>query len=912
MVSLSCEVLSCWWYLKMKTKDLLIFCFCFLVSCKQELFVEKLTCEYHVNPIAIETSYPKLSWQLKSDEGNIYQQAYRILVTDQKELLEEEEGNIWDSGIVESGQSVQVLYAGKKLEPYQTYYWKVKIWDQKGRESAWSKISQWRQMPTNPKMNWIGFTNKADTKNQVSSIWFRKTFHLENLPEGNVYAEVATPGYYELYINGKKVGLDVLSPSVSGKDKRTFYVTYDIGPYLQKGINTVGIWLAKGWYGVGPIPVAFHCEISQNGDFVVLNSDASWKAAVSNYSTLGSWDWAQFGGECCNAEKRNTNWNLPDFDDYSWESVDVLSQPSPVIEAQPCELNRANVLIQPQCIKELDFGCYEIDFGKNLTGNYRVKFPPLQKGDTVRMYFADVRWDSAQPVQTPAGIVRGCGIGERLFTCGRDTFRYSTHNQYSMFIASGKGNEEFISKFNPLGFRYIVIEGLKESPLEASAYLVETDLARIGSFDCSDSLLMRMHDVNDWTLRCLNQGAVYVDCPTRERLGYGDGQVSVESSIMNYYMPNFYRKFVKDWILRQDSISGAMPNVAPNYFGGGGLGWPGIVAAIAWRNYLYYADKSLLEYSFIPMQRYLNYIESQCADGIYRGPDNVWNSIGDWLAPDRGMDTNRWPNRRQNDFFNNCYRVILWRTQLKAAQALFMQKEIDTCTKKIKELSQLIHEYYYDKKNEYYVSDEQTYLLMPLVAGIVPDALKERIKEKLFSRLSESYKIGTGMLGTYFLIQYLQENDCNDLLYKIVAHKNYPGWGYMLSQGATTWWEQWNGYWSQIHSCFTSLDGWFYQGIAGIRPDIANPGMKKFILKPAFIQKLKYAKAEIESMYGKIESFWQRKGEDVVLRVEIPCNSSALLILPSGYYIEEGNSMINCRNLHSGKYLFVCKKNKSC
>lgn len=479
-----------------------------------------------------------------------------------------------------------------------------------------------------------------------------------------------------------------------------------------------------------------------------------------------------------------------------------------------------------------------------------------------------------------------------------------------ILIGSGDGDDEFKSKFNYHGFRYVIVEGSCEISDKSVSCFVETDLKRVGHFECSNDLLNKMHEVNDRTMRALNLGGVYVDCPTRERLGYGDAQVSIESSIMNYYMPNFYRKFIKDWVLRQDPITGAMPNVAPNYSGGGGLGWPGIVAAMTWKNYLYYGDKEILEYSYDSMRSYLDYIESRCVNGIYKAPNKKWESIGDWLAPGRGMDTNNWPSKELSDFFNNCYRVILWRIQYLSARALNKESDALYCERKIEKLRKDIHEFYYKEKEQIYVSDEQTYLLMPLISGIVPESLEEIIEGKLIKSLSSKNKIGTGMLGTYFLIQYLQEKGYNELLYKLVSHQDYPGWGYMILQGATIWWEQWNGYWSHIHSCFTSLDGWFYQGIAGIRPCEEFPGMKKIVIRPTFTNDLEYIDVSTESLYGKICVSWNRKNDDVLLNVEIPSNSSALLSLPKGYYIDYNNSITSDIELKSGKYSFVCKHKK--
>lgn len=848
---------------------------------RAQLSVEELRCNLAQAPLAVEDSIPILSWRIKAGYRNVEQIAYHILVSDSKSLLDSNIGNIWDSGKVNSDNSFNVQYAGEELKSGNIYYWKVRIWDNHNSISEWSDVSWWRQSKKNILFNWIGFTNKTDNEKQVSSIWFRKEYVLSALSKEKVYAEISTPGYYELYINGRKVGSDVLSPSVSGKDKRIFYVVYDIGKYLYEGNNVFAIWLGKGWNGPGPIPFSFSCSIPQKNGDLKINTDSTWMCAVSGYSTLGKWTWGDFGGECYDARMENRNWNKGGLDLTLWHNAEELLSPSPSVVAQPCELNRKNTSFRCKSIKELDNSVYEIDFGKSLTGSYEVTFPKLNKGDSVKLYFADVRWNSIHPVNTPAGLIKVGGLGDRIYTCGTDTVRYITYNQRSVYIASGDDEpEKFESKFNPLGFRYIIIEGLKDKPIEVRACLIETDLRRTGYFECSDTLFMHMHKTNDWTLRCLNQGGVYVDCPTRERLGYGgDAQVSIESSVMNYYMPLFYKKFLVDWLLRQNLQSGELPNVAPNYHGGGGIGWPGIIFSLSWKYYIYYGDRTLLELSYPHLKLYLKYLDSKCKNEIYYSDEDIWQSIGDWLAPGRGMDTNNWPTIRMADFFNNCYRIYLWDIFRKISKVLNKGEDYNYSILKLADLRDLVHRTFYDEENQFYVSEEQAYLVMPLYTKVVPDSLKQTLFDRLERNILQKGTLDTGMLGTYFLIQYLIEQDRNDLLFKMFHHSRYPGWGYMLSQGATVWWEQWNGYYSQMHACFTSLDSWFYQGLAGIQPIDGLAGMKCYRIRPAYDLPINYVNGTIESMFGVVRSEWKKDCNGLNINLIVPPNTKAELWL---------------------------------
>ncbi len=233
--------------------------------------------------------------------------------------------------------------------------------------------------------------------------------------------------------------------------------------------------------------------------------------------------------------------------------------------------------------------------------------------------------------------------------------------------------------------------------------------------------------------------------------------------------------------------------------------------------------------------------------------------------------------------FNNCYLIYLREQWAQMADVLGRHEEAQACRSVMERLRPLIHAAFFDKEKQFYVLDEQSYYLMPLMTGVVPEKLRPAIMKKLEKCIQITRKghLDTGMLGTYFLMNYLMEIGRNDLLWLIVTQKDYPGWGYMLDQGATTWWEQWNGYWSQIHSCFTSLDGWFYQGLAGIRPDKSEPGFRKFIIKPALVGDLTWVKCYHDSPYGRIVSNWKLDGQKLTMEVTIPANAIATVYVPA-------------------------------
>jgi alpha-L-rhamnosidase len=604
---------------------------------------------------------------------------------------------------------------------------------------------------------------------------------------------------------------------------------------------------------------------------------------ASTHSLVGKWAWNEFGGECVDARRAIPGWNEPECTTGTWTPVEETAAPQTEATAQACPRNRIGQVIPMVACTTLGTNVWELDFGTNLTGWLRLRLPQLKPGEKVVMSYADKRFQPAGSDDTPAGKI-GPATTPKTVETPKGPINYQTFNQFDEFISAGKTGEQFCSKFNYHGFRYVIVEGVPVPPApgDAEALLIESDLEPAGDFSCSNDLFNRIHQANLWTIRNLNLGGYMVDCPHRERLGYGDGQVGIESQVMNLQAAAFYGKWAVDWLDAQKPFNGEMPHTAPDWGGGGGPAWGGTGCVLPWKLYLYYGDQRLLEHAYESMRRYVAFLEGRCENDVLRRYGGEWDFIGDWVPPGRGMDTSNWPGKPAAELFNNCYRVYLWQILERSARALGKTEDAESCAAKLTELRPPIHAAFYDASKQLYVLDEQSYQVMPLLTGIVPDDLRGAIQKKLedIILLKGKGHLDTGMLGTYFLIQYLQESGHNDLLHTLFNQTTYPGWGYMLSQGATTFWEQWNGYWSQIHSCFTSPGGWFYQGLAGIRPDASAPGFKKIIIAPAVVGDLTWVKCGYDSSHGRIVSNWRRDGDTLSMEVTIPANTTAMVSLP--------------------------------
>jgi alpha-L-rhamnosidase len=712
--------------------------------------------------------------------------------------------------------------------------------------------------------------------------WFRGDFDLTGKPEFATVT-VHSHAYFELYVNGEKVGDDVLTPAVADAKSQTFTITYDVARLLKPGKNCLGLWMSKGW--AERVAVRAQLDALVDGQKVTFGTGPDWKTRPSGYSHIGKWHWGDFGGERIDAAAHLPDWSMPGIETDAWANAVEAAAPqgAPVNLVGP--LNRIGERISAKTITALADGRYEIDFGTNLTGWLHLKFPPLKAGQLVRLHFADRIFPEGVHASPIGNITVHGGSCISFPREGGGNNLYQIYKQTSEFVSAGAADEEFQHKFNYAGFRYVVIEGLDSAPRveNATALLVESALADAGSFECSDPLLNRIHQANRWTIRALNLGGYYVDCPHRERMGYGDGQVAVQGMMMNFDASHFYSKWVRDWRLALEKKHEHLPYIAPPFEKtGGGPPWPGGIARIPWQHFLHYGDLAILEENITAARDYCEYLDSRSTHDVLRAWGAGFSFIGDWVPPNRGMDTSNWPSQQMAEFFCNCYRVHLWQLVAKMADALGRKDEAEHARSRADAIGKATHAAFFDAANKCYVIDEQIYYAFPLLVGIAPESEREALQENLTRCIVEKNKghLDTGMLGTMLLIEHLRKAGRDDLILGIYQKKDYPGWGYMVEQGATTLWEQWNGHWSQIHSCFTSADNWLYEGLAGIRPDPAKPGFKNVIIQPAIVGDITWAKAHHDGPYGRITSHWKREGNQLTMEVTIPPNSSATVHVP--------------------------------
>jgi hypothetical protein len=841
--------------------------------------VEGLRCEYLVNPLGIDVEQPRLSWALISSARERGQSAYQILVASSLQDLQRNNGDLWNSGKVGDAQTTFVAYDGKPLESGMRAWWKVRVWDEQGR-AAWSEPAHWSMgllHDADWRGHWIGLARPASVKEgtPLPFPWLRKTFTLDERPE-RATAYVNALGYYELYVNGRKVDDAVLAPAVVDYSRRNWYVTHDIASYLIKGRNSVALWLGRGWYvrghpGVvydGPLVRAQFAIALPGGKAVNVETDGTWKAKASPITPLGKGTaFGDYGGEHYDAQLDLPDWNAASLDDSAWEAATTFDPPRVATSAQMVEPNRILETIQPVKIDKTAGG-WLIDMGKNFTGWLELRLPSnMAAGKNLKIEFAD---------DPPTGN------------------RYATFNQRDEYVTRAGAGQTVRSRFNYHAFRYAHVTGLDQAPALADVrgYFIRTAYSRAGQFESSNELLNRIYRLVTWTYECLTLGGYVVDCPTRERLGYGgDAGTSIETGMFNFDAGGLYNRWSANWRDAQDRQSGDLPYTAPNYpdQGGGGPMWSGFVVTMPWQLYLNYGDKRALETNYPMIQKWLAFAETKTKDHILEPYVSIgirqmqWNYLGDWVAPHRdsaGQDIAR--NAVAARFINNCHYLYTIELAAKIAAVLVKPADAALYAERADTLRRALHAQFFDAAKNSYATGEQPYLAFPLLIGVAPPEVRAAVLQNLEEtiRVKNTGHFDAGMHGLYFLLKELMEEDRNDLIYEMATKKDFPGWGNMLEKGATTSWESWTGG-SHIHDTLISIGAWFIEGIGGIRVDEKAPGFRHFLLKPAPVGDLTFARTQYKSVHGVIVSDWRI--ENGVLRASItaPPGTTATLYLPT-------------------------------
>jgi len=877
--------------------------------------VTKMNCEQSADPLALDTEHPRFGWQLQSRVSGSHQSAYDI------EIYTTEKGDnklVWSSGKVVSSQSQFVPYTGsQRLERTVKYMWRVKVWNEHDKPSAWSKDAEFRLAPLLKFMNarWIGAISREDAhlpsgrkfhstvlkkpENKAlweavdslsaKSIYLRRCFIADkNIVEATAY--VCGLGLYEFSLNGNKIGDSEFAPLNSDYDKTVYYNVYDVTANLRKGVNAIGVLLGNGFYNVqgggryrklqisfGPPTLFFKMIVRySDGSSKEILSGPEWKYSFSpiTFNSI-------YGGEDYNACLEQKGWNKPGFNDSNWLPVVVQQAPKGRLRSQQAAPVKIMKHYDVKSINRLSDKSV-LDMGQNLAG-----FPEItvngKRGATVRLT-----------------------VGESLNPDGTVSQKNTGSKHYYEYTLKGEGDEHWHPRFSYYGFRYIQVEGacLKGDKTKANLPLIKkiqscfvyNSAQEVGEFNCSNTIFNNAHRIINMAVKSNMQG-VFTDCPHREKLGWlEETHLNGPGLFFNYDLTKFIPKVMQD-ISDAQHPNGLVPSIAPEYveFEGNfqdSPEWGGASVILPWMYYEYYGDNSLIIKYYSTMKRYVDYLTSRADNHI------VNHGLGDWYDYD---------GKRAGFSRNTPIPLVgtahyLWNIQLlsKAADMIGNKQDKEFYAELAKEVKKAYNDKFFDVKTRQYGTGSQCSNAIPLFLDIVEPQYRADVLANLVKDIrAHGNRLTTGDVGNRYLFQTLARNGLNEVMYQMNNHEDAPGYGFQVKYGATTLTEQWDPRegTSWNHFMMGQIDEWFYTWLAGIQSVPTEPGFQKLIINPQVVGDLKYVSASYNTLYGKVSVDWKVENGLFTLNVEIPVNCSATIILPNKekHFVESGKQMFTVK-----------------
>ena len=858
-----------------------------------ELNPTRLRCEYREDPLGIDTRWPRLSWELQSDERGQIQRAYRILVASRRTILDNDRGDLWDSKKVVSNRTLHIVYSGRKLRSAQRVYWKVCAWGKTGQQGPWSEPASWEMALLEPKSwegRWINDGKEFPAAENAlfqedPAPLFRKEFAVSKKIR-HARAYISGLGYYELRLNGRRVGDSVLDPAWTDYAKRVYYSVYDVAELIQDGTNAVGITLGNGWYNPlplqmwGKINLREHLAIGRPRVLLQLNIEFedNTKQTISTNT-----DWAVadgpirknsvYLGERYDARCERAGWDRPAFDESGWNRPAIATEPLGLFRTQPLPPIRVTKTLKPVTLTEPSPGVTVFDFGQNFAGWVRLKVRG-PAGACVRMRYGELLHDdgSLNGLTACAGQIKNKPVEP-----GSD--RPATAWQQDEYLLKGEGEEIYTPRFTFHGFRYVEVTGYPGKPtLDALEGLrLNTAVESSGEFACSNDMFNRIQEMVRWT-ELSNIFGVQSDCPHREKFGYGGDIVgSGEMGILNFDMAAFYRKAVED-LADAARPNGGFTETAPCVgIADGGLGdqagpvgWGVAHPWLQRQLFRYYGDTRLIQEQYERTKRWVELLGVTAKDHIL---DNGLSDHESLVPKPRALTGTA--------FYH--YSVA---SLAKFARMLNKKEDAKRYTALVDQIKDAFNAKFLDPKSGRYDAGTQCCQSTAWWAGLAPKESRANVGQVLVDDILKNRDghISGGIFGTKFTLLALTEMGRADVAYAMVNKKDFPGWGYMLENGATTLWEHWtkdaNTY-SHNHPMFGSVSEWFYKALAGIQAAPTADGFNQILIAPNIVGDLEWVRCHYDSIRGRIESNWRIEGDDLHLDIRIPPNTTAFVQIPT-------------------------------
>ncbi len=840
--------------------------FCCIVTLRHSyardlnLKVVGLNCEYETNPIGMDLQSPRLSWSIESGQRGVLQTSYQIIVSNSMEELSGNHANVWDSGKINTNKATGISYNGPELSSRQRYYWKVKIWTNDNKESEWSEPAFFETGLLRPEdwlSDWITYVPGIPGK----VLYFKTTF-TKNKPIKQARAYISGLGFYEMQINKRKVGDYVLDPAQSTYSKRIYYSTFDVTDYLSEENNAILVSVAPGWYGIPSLRIQVEIEYSDGSrGWITSNDMRHVTTGPIVCSTI-------FDGEYYDARLAIPDLYKPGVPvglmNKDWAWAHNTEDPGHNMVSQKVEPIKVVDSIVPSIIKEPKAGIYVVDAGRNLAGWVELKVKG-ERGTKISLKYAESIYKDGMVNQENLRNAKA-----------EDTY-----------VLAGNGVETWHPSFTYHGFRYIQIEGFPYRPQngDITVQIVRSSVNPTGKFSCSNKLLNDIHQMIVNT-ESSNLHSVPTDCPQRdERMGWlNDLTVRIEQAIYNFNMSRFYPKFIDD-VEDTQNPDGSITCVAPFRFG---MRPADPVCAsyllLAWKCYEFYGDERIVREHYDGMKAWVDFLNSKTENGIVN-----YSYYGDWCPPAEFGDKSNTAISRDTPGKMISTGYLYYCAQIISEMAHITGNKVDEkyYSELASKTANAYNNVYWNEQTGGYASNNQASNSFALYMGLVDTKNVSRVVQNLVEDVKKhDYHLTTGNLCTKYLMEMLTENGHPEIAYKIATQTTYPGWGYMLANGATTLWERWeyatgDAMNSHNHPMMGSVDSWFYKYVLGINPDVQHPGFEQFVIKPFILSDLAFAEGELNTVKGVIKSAWYKQGNVLTMKVTVPANTTAKIYVPA-------------------------------
>ncbi len=912
--------------------------------------IKKLMCEHQKTPAVIASRSPFFSWSLESDKPNVYQKAYHIRV-----WLEEKNTQklLWDSGMVDSSQTVEVLYEGMELKRGSEYQYAVEVFTNNGEHTVsetgvfWTAL-EWNRTDTDSvgsgnewKARWIEPSVplpqlKENPLNGARRIWgeilqkmmrgeqteillddqmmamqeiepydpaflVKKDFILgKTIKRARVY--VTAHGIYTIRLNEQEVTDTRLNPGFTSYDKRIKYQIFDVAPILLKGKNVITAEIADGWYK-GKIALGHGCEYGEIPGFLMQMKVEYEDGTEEWFCTDETWQYTfdgpvreadLFQGEIYDARRCQKT------EEIEWKKVCTAVYDDQILEAQ-ChpgvkvfeELPAKEIITTPK-------GETVIDFRQNLAGVLRVELNGMAAGEQVVFEHGEVLDEE----------------GNFYYVFTGD----ATRQQRDIFISTGEEKECFEPVYTYHGFRYVKVTGGHGwNVSQFTALAISSDNTVTGNFRCSDERINQLQNNIYWSQRS-NNVTIPTDCPTREKAGWtGDVLVYGKTALYNQDMTAFYRDWLKS--MRAEQLpDGKVQNTVPlikNYVqqaGGGSIGWGDVILTLPWELYTLSGNTNVLKENYEAMGKWMECIRGMAAELPQNAAEltgktlenqsylvNTGFHFGDWLVPSI-KNAEGFADGPASSFMtmNTVCTALLAHSADLYAEISEVLGETDTARE--------YHQYaeHVRKAFEEELCDDNGRLnqelqgnyILALQMRMVPDEKRKWMAARLNQLLEEAaYRLDTGFMSVPYILDVLYDYGYEKTAWEVLMQENCPGWMYEIQHGATTMWESWSairedgkvGHDSFNHYAFGCVGDFLYRRILGINH--TGTGYDKIRLTPNYECRLEYAEGSYDSVHGKIELYWEKKDGTVKISGKVPANTNAVLVLRNGEEKELGNGM---------------------